>query len=89
VLDINLQSFSFSQQDSGWIGFGSALAGAVGGTVSGFIADRLPRNLTRLIAGLYIASAGAMLWFTLICFKVLPYSTPAVYTSSIFVGFFM
>jgi hypothetical protein len=28
VLNINLQSFSFSQQDSGWVGFGSALAGA-------------------------------------------------------------
>jgi hypothetical protein len=27
VLNINLQSFNFSQQDSGWVGFGSSLAG--------------------------------------------------------------
>jgi MFS family permease len=89
VLNINLQSFNFSQQDSGWVGFGSALAGAIGGLLSGYVADKLPRNLTRLIAGLYLCSCAAMLWFTLICFQVLPYSLPAVYVSSISVGLFM
>ena len=70
MLNINLQSFNFSQQDSGWVGFGSALAGAIGGLLSGFVADKLPKNLTRLIAGLYVISCAAMVWFTLICFKV-------------------
>jgi MFS family permease len=89
VLNINLQSFSFSQYDSGWVGFGSALAGAIGGVLSGFVADKLPKNLTRLIAALYLTSCAAMVCFTLICFRVLPYSLPAVYASSISVGFFM
>ena len=89
VLNINLQSFNFSQQDRGWVGFGSALAGAIGGVLSGFVADRLPKNLTRLIAALYLTSCAAMLYFTLVCFRVLPYSLPAVYVSSISVGFFM
>jgi sugar phosphate permease len=89
VLNINLQSFNFSQEDSGWVGFGSALAGAAGGLLSGFIADKLPKNLTRLIACLYLCSCAAMLWFTLICFQLLPYSLPAVYISSISVGLFM
>jgi FLVCR family MFS transporter len=89
VLNINLQSFNFSQQDSGWVGFGSALAGAIGGLVSGYVADKLPKNLARLIAGLYLTSSGAMVWFTLICLQIAPYSVPAVYISSISVGFFM
>jgi MFS family permease len=89
VRNINLQSFSFSQQDSAWVGFGSALACAIGGVLSGCGADKLPKKLTRLIAGLFLTSCAAMVCFTLICFRLLPYSLPAVYASSISVGFFM
>ncbi len=44
--------------------------------MSGFVADKIPRNLTRFIAAFYLISCAAMLWFTLICFKVRSLAAP-------------
>ena len=87
VLDINLQNYAFSQNDAAWIGFGSTVAGAVGGIVSGRFADAFPGRLTRIIAALYGGATACVLLFSLICVGVLPFSLPAVYALTVGAGF--
>lgn len=89
VLDLNLQNFNFSQDDAGWVGFGSAVAGAAAGVLTGRIADRFPGRLTRILGIMYLLSSVLMLWFALICVETIPFSLPSVYTSSILFGFCM
>jgi len=89
ALDINLKHFKFSQTDAGWVGFSSALAGTVAGILSGRVADKLPGHLARLIALCYVFASGGMIWFTLICFEVLPYSLVQVYIAASLTGFAM
>jgi len=89
ALDINLKHFKFSQTDAGWVGFSSALAGTVSGILSGRLADKLPGRLARLIAVCYVFASGGMVWFTLICFEVLPYSLVQVYIAASLTGFAM
>jgi len=89
VLDINLNDFGFSQTDAAWVGFGSATAGSISGLVTGRIADFFPGHLARIVSVLYTIAGICMIWFSLICFDVLPFSRPAVFLSSVLVGISM
>ena len=55
VLNINLQSFSFSQYDSGWVGFGSALAGAIGGVLSWLVNTAASAVVGLAVGGVIVA----------------------------------
>lgn len=87
VLYINLQNYSFSQNDAAWIGFGSTIAGAIGGIVAGRFADYFPGRLARIIAFLYAGATMCVLLFSLICVGVLSFNLPTVYVLTITAGF--
>ena len=89
VLDISLKHFNFTQTDAGWIGFSSTLSGGIAGMIAGRVADKFPGRLARIIAIMYGIATLCMVWFTLICFRVIPYSIVQVYVSASLVGFCM
>ena len=86
VLDISLKHFDFSQTDAGWIGFSSTLSGGIAGMIAGRVADKMPGRLARIIAIMYVLATLCMIWFSLICLSVIPYSIIQVYVSTTLVG---
>lgn len=90
ILDINLKNLdNFDQSHAGWIGFGSVVGGAVAGVISGRIADVFPGSLRQIVMVMYTCAGLCFIWFTLTCWKVLPFSLASVYISTCAAGFFM
>jgi len=90
ILDINLKNLdNFDQGDAGWIRFGSVMGGCLAGVISGRIADVFPGSLRQIIMVLYTCAGLCFGWFTLTCWKVLPFSLASVYVSTCAGGFFM
>ena len=87
VLDLNLKDFAFTQSDAGWVGFGSASAGALAGVLMGRVADAFPGRLPQLLAAIYTLAACSMACFSLICFGVITFNRALVFTTSILAGF--
>lgn len=54
--------------------------------IAGRVADKMPGMLARIIAIMYVIATLCMVWFSLICFSVIPYSTVQVYISTTLVG---
>jgi FLVCR family MFS transporter len=90
ILDINLKNLdNFDQSHAGWIGFGSVMGGCMAGVISGRIADIFPGHIRQIIMVLYVCATLCFGWFTLTCWKVLPFSLASVYVSTCAAGFFM
>ena len=87
VLGINLKDYNISQVDSGWIGFGSSLSGAIAGLITGRIADKFPGKLTIILASMYSAASLFLLWFSLSLAGVLPFSLTAANILAVVIGF--
>lgn len=89
VLDVILNPVGISQTEVGWIGFYATMAGCMASLLIARFADIFMRHMKMFLVCLYIGGAGSYVWFTLICTKIIPFSTLQIYISCIVGGLFL
>lgn len=83
VIDVILDPVGVSQTEVGWIGFYANMAGCVGSLFIARFSDIFMKHMKLFLVCLYLGGAGSCIWFTLICIKVLSFSTVQLYISCI------
>ncbi|XP_061174522.1 solute carrier family 49 member 4 homolog [Saccostrea echinata] len=89
VIDVVLNPQGIGQTEVGWIGFYSIMAGCVSGLAIGRFSDVFMRHMKLFLLVMFGVAGGSFVWFTLMCVKVIPFSTAQVYTSTILGGMFL
>ncbi|XP_048730578.2 solute carrier family 49 member 4-like isoform X2 [Ostrea edulis] len=75
VIDVILKPVGIAQTEVGWIGFYSIMAGCVSGLAIGRFSDLFMRHMKFFLLVMFALAAGSFVWFTLLCVKVIPFST--------------
>ncbi|CAG2196757.1 DIRC2 [Mytilus edulis] len=83
VLDVNLKAHGFSQEEAGWLGFSSIIAGCISSVIISRFADIFNKHLRMFLICIYIGSFIGFLWFTLLVNDILPNSTVSLYVAII------
>ncbi|ESO94232.1 hypothetical protein LOTGIDRAFT_118817, partial [Lottia gigantea] len=83
MLNVNLKAHGISQNDAGWIGFYSSVAGWLVGIVIARFADLLKRRLKIFLIVLYFLSTVLYIWLTFSLVGILPASKASLYVSII------
>ena len=87
ALDLNLKKLGINQSNAGYIGTVQILAGCVVGVFVGSVTDTIGKRLMKpLIIAMYLLASVSFLWFTLMCARIIPFSLPMVYVSSVIGG---
>ncbi|CAG2219534.1 DIRC2 [Mytilus edulis] len=89
VLDLILNPVGISQMEAGWIGFYATIAGGISCVFVARFSDIFMKHMKLFLMCLFLCGGGAIIWFTLICTKVLAFSTVQLYSSSILAGMFV
>lgn len=71
TLAINLQALNYGQDQAGWIGFATVIAGNIGGILLGRLVDRF-RHHKLVISIMLTGSVLSLAWFSLLVQKVFP-----------------
>ena len=91
-LEPNLQNFLLkdkAQDESGWIGFYSTLAGCAGTVGFGIFADVFTGRMRAILVLMCAASAAMFLWFALACQQIISNSAVMLYLPSVLGGLFL
>ncbi|XP_052078010.1 solute carrier family 49 member 4-like [Mytilus californianus] len=83
VLDVNLKTHGFSQEEAGWLGFSSIIAGCLSSVIISRFADIFNKHLRMFLICIYIGSFIGFLWFTLLVNDIIPNSTVSLYVAII------
>ncbi|XP_063417712.1 solute carrier family 49 member 4-like [Mytilus trossulus] len=83
VLDVNLKAHGFSQEEAGWLGFSSIIAGCISSVIISRFADIFNKHLRMFLICIYFGSFIGFLWFTLLVNDILPNSTVSLYAAII------
>ncbi|XP_034303356.2 solute carrier family 49 member 4 homolog isoform X2 [Magallana gigas] len=86
VIDVILKPVGIGQNEVGWIGFYSIMAGCVSGLAIGRFSDLFMRHMKLFLLVMFAMAGGSFVWFTLMCVDVIPLSTTQVYISNIVGG---
>ncbi|XP_071157380.1 solute carrier family 49 member 4 homolog isoform X1 [Mytilus edulis] len=89
ILDVILHPVGVSQEEAGWIGFYATVGGCIAGVVIARFSDLFLRHMKLFLLCLYMCGGASFVWFTLVCDKIVPYSTAQLYISSIAGGIFL
>ena len=91
-LEPNLQAFlpqNKAQDESGWIGFYSTLAGCAGAVGTGVFADVFTGRMRAILVMMCAMSAVLFLWFALACQQIVSNSSVMLYLPSALGGLFL
>ncbi|XP_063413837.1 solute carrier family 49 member 4 homolog [Mytilus trossulus] len=83
VLDVNLKPHNISQNEAGWLGFYSLIAGCFASLVFAKFSDVFARHMRLFLLFLYICASGCFVWFIFLVEGVIQSSTVMLYTSII------
>ncbi|XP_048777520.1 solute carrier family 49 member 4-like isoform X2 [Ostrea edulis] len=83
VLDVILKPHNIHEDEAGWLGFYSILAGCVGSVVLARFADVFSRHMKMFLLFLYISGTACFIWFTLLINGTIPNSTYSLYAAII------
>lgn len=89
VLDLILNPVGISQMEAGWVGFYATIAGCISCVFVARFSDIFMKHMKSFLMCLFLCGGCAIVWFTLICTKVLTFSTVQLYSSSILAGMFV
>ncbi|XP_061164418.1 solute carrier family 49 member 4 homolog [Saccostrea echinata] len=83
VLDVILKPHNIDENEAGWLGFYSILAGCVGSVILAKFADVFSRHMKMFLLLLYISGSACFVWFTLLINGTIPDSTYSLYAAII------
>ncbi|XP_078324118.1 solute carrier family 49 member 4 homolog isoform X2 [Crassostrea virginica] len=81
VLDVILKPHNIDEDEAGWLGFYSILAGCVGSVVLAKFADIFSRHMKMFLLLLYGGGTVSFVWFTLLINGTIKESTYSLYTA--------
>ncbi|XP_052103188.1 solute carrier family 49 member 4-like [Mytilus californianus] len=83
VLDVILKPHNISEDEAGWLGFYSLIAGCLASLVFAKFSDIFSRHMRLLLLFLYICASGCFVWFIFLVEGVIHSSTFMLYASII------
>ncbi|KAK3106048.1 hypothetical protein FSP39_011651 [Pinctada imbricata] len=89
VIDIILGPLHIDQTDVGWIGFYTIIAGCLSSLLIARFSDLFMRHMKVFVVSMYVIAGGAFVWVTLLCLKVIPYTSVQIYAACILGGMFL
>ncbi|KAK3105810.1 hypothetical protein FSP39_006209 [Pinctada imbricata] len=89
VIDIILGPLHIDQTDVGWIGFYTIMAGCLFSLLIARFSDIFMRHMKIFVVSMYVLAGGSFVWVTLLCLKVIPYTSVQIYAACILGGMFL
>ncbi|CAC5362491.1 DIRC2 [Mytilus coruscus] len=83
VLDVILKPHNISEEQAGWLGFYSLLAGCIVTLAIARFADVFSKHMRLFLLFLYVGAAGSLVWFTFLIQGTIPNSQIQLYASII------
>lgn len=83
VLDVILKPHNIDENEAGWLGFYSILAGCAGSIILAKFADIFSRHMKMFLLMLYIFGSACFVWFTLLINGTIPESIYSLYAAII------
>lgn len=83
VLDVILKPHNISEDQAGWLGFYSLIAGCLSTLVVARFADVFSKHIRLFLLMLYVAAGGCLVWFTFLIQGTIPNSKLQLYASII------
>ncbi|XP_072032296.1 solute carrier family 49 member 4-like [Amphiura filiformis] len=71
------------QNDAGWIGFYSNLAGVIASLVFARVVDCLGGQMKKVLIGITVAAIICLIWFLLICLEIISFNLVSLYISCV------
>ncbi|VDI11899.1 MFS transporter, FLVCR family, disrupted in renal carcinoma protein 2 [Mytilus galloprovincialis] len=89
VLDVILKPHGISEDEAGWLGFYSLVAGCIITLAVAKFADVFAKHMRLFLLVLYIGGCGSLVWFTFLLLGTIHSSTVQLYMSIILLSMFL
>ncbi|XP_021375996.1 disrupted in renal carcinoma protein 2 homolog [Mizuhopecten yessoensis] len=83
IFGITFEHLDITQDEAGWLGFGSLIASSVVGFISARFSDVCASKLKTILMVMLVISSLMFLWVSLLCSQYIEYSREQLYVSTI------